>query len=1251
MIPGKQGSTTLHSITRNSLNALLLSIALLLAPIAYATNITSVISMLLLDSSELRAAYQWNGQTLASSAQPNVDAGSINTLTFDTSGLPQEVFENLQSIDISLIGECYQIGGETLDPTIYEWSIISTGSGQCKIKLIFTAIVNGQPTSNDLNINITMDPAAIPPPSIETLVSGADLSEGDAKVAGIFSISSIQKWTAPVAALRAGQPLTATAASAFPDSYTPSIYEFQAMHNGVALKGVMLSTRKLSDPRNINDFDMDARTTVRFVGTTPVLVGSGVVQGMPSSPDNTFAFLAVADGVSLPGPAIGDEFHIDGKNALNVLCADQRLAGFGKFSVKRTGTRIASSLVGFTNKDCSSSGGRFRGTAGVFSDFQVVNTHIGRVLRGRGTASPLHNGQITTVADMDESDPDYALYMLGVPERLSSLHAITPVDAGTAFKDNVFILDPFTLSKIAKIRGDSGTMIFSEPPEQLVGISIGDIIVGKSSARLRDGLLREVTQKGTLNGKFYLQTRQASLAQLFKSGGISLQRGLKLGDIEEEGVPVYANPAPLVAAASLGATRQQAALAPARPTNEQLSAAARAPYNDNSVSQARLDVLPFPSISFDHVFSDRDGNTNTTNDQIRTEGIFDLDAFITLKFKCGLLCTDPSFEMSFTFEEDFELSGHAFVTGFQQLDLKEVLKTKKFAPIWIGPVAITPKINLAVHMNGSTDTNMTWGIDQTFDATLGMKLANGVWSEISTQNDSIVAAPLPGYSPDSGTVDLRARASVEGIIKVMGIKVGGADAGIYTDVEAATPRDPLWEITAGLNSEAFVEVDLVVVTLEAGPWELFNLPFPITGGTAPNQPPRIDWIKVDGILVENGAVHSIPVGSEDYLAGLDGFYASAEQPIRIKVKAFDPEFSYACCNVELSSSKDGVLGLLDETNLSLNDNYVFPINLFSTGSHTMTVKVWEKNKAKSTAIIQTFTMQGRVDYAANSGCQNIEIERFSPSPIPSGYRGFITLKATISGYAVSCFPSGMEIEWMHHTADLGYSPAIETDIVPSYDGVTHAFLTSFYGDPVDITLAARFKNNSGVWKYSNDIRITLLTFVDFGNLSGSTGGGIFGASQAKLARSSTAPTQPPLLAPTNTSIRKLGLDNWAVGEAARFDNPFDDGPGGRYQTSLTNFYNEIRWIITDNNASVTVNAQGKAQIIPATSGWHRIMVALVNTNTGHSIRKSAVFYVAPGSGNTWRGYSQDNLLQDIEKTRIPVDNGEMISGAVSGANI
>ncbi|MEE9446668.1 MAG: hypothetical protein V3V09_01830 [Arenicellales bacterium] len=1221
-------------------------VALVLTQSVFAkVSLTPILSLLLFDDDALEAPYHWNGQAQASGAQPNVDEGSINTLSFDTSALPLTIFENLQSIDILLTGECYQIGGETLDPTLYEWSIVSTGSGQCKISLTFTAIVNNKIVTKALAIKIVMDETAAPAPSMASLVAGADISEGDANVSGIFALSAIQKWTAPAPALTNGRPSIPRAASVFPDSHTPSMYEFNAMHNGVALKGVMLTTRKISDPRNISNFDMNARTTVRFVQGTPVLVGSGVVQGMADNPDNTFAFIAVADGVNLPGPNVGAEFHLDGKNKLNVLCADQRLAGFGKFSVKRTGTRIASSLVGFTNKDCSGSGGRFKDTAGVFSDFQVINTHIGKIMRGRGTAHPLHNGRISTVEDMDENDPDYALYMLGVPERLSALHAITPVDVGTEFQNNAFILDPFTLSKIAKIRRNNGTIIFSEPPEQLQGISIGDIIVGKSSARLRHGLLREVTQKGMQNGKFFLQTRPAKLDQLFKEGGITLGRGLALGDIEEEGIPLYEfDPTPVVVGAAVGALREGVKV-PAL-SSAQLSAAARAPYDNNTVSQANLDVLPFPRINFDHVFIDKDNNDNTKNDQVRTEGFFDLDAFITLNFKChGFFCNNPNFELSFTFEEDFELSGFASGDHSSGLDLKEVLKTKKFAPIWIGVVAITPRISLAVHLNGTSDTTVEWGIDQHFDATLGVELDDGIWSEIANQNDEIIAAPLPDYTSDSGTVDLRARAALEGTVKVMGIKVGGADVGIYTDVEASTPRDPLWEITAGLNSEAFVELDLLVTTVEAGPWELFDIPFPIAGGEAPNQPPKINWIKVDGHLVENGAVHSVPEESEN-LVGLDGYFASEEIPLHIKVKAFDSEFGYDCCNVEVKSSKDGLIGLLDENDLSANENYIFPITSFSTGLHTITVKVWEKNKAKSTAIVETFTMRGRIDYFAETGCQDIAIEAPADGSNIGPFPAFFAFDVTISGYQQSCFPSGIEVEWMNHTAALGYSPAIITLDYPfaSYSG--------FYSSQTSTTIAARFKNHSGVWKYSNDLEINLFDLDAIEDFSGSFGGPSPSLAQSGL-RESNGEVQPPLLAPSAAST-KLGLDNWAVGDPVTFDNPFDDGVGGVYDTHYKVHYEEIRWIISDDNATITVNAQGKAQITPSKPGWHKIMVALVDTDTGESIRKSEVFYVAPSLDNTWQGYSQDDLLQRIEAHpggKIPVDNGEMMSGALTGTNI
>lgn len=1172
------------------------------------TNIAPIV-YLLMDEPQ---ALVWNKRSFALDNPPNLSVaeGSINTLTFYRTSLPLEIAQNLISIDIVLTGPCYQLGGETLDPDIFEWNIISTSDGQCSVTLNFQADINGNIQTRSTEIIVTMTEVDQLPASMNTLVAEADTTDGDAAVSGIFSISNIVKWSAPTAALSEGELQTSKAASVFPDSHTPSIYEFQAIHKGVAMEGVMLTTRKVSDPRNIANFDMNARTSVRFVQDIPVLVGSGVVDGATDSPDSTFAFIAVATGTDLPGPAVGKEFHLDGKNKLNVLCADQRLAGFGKFSVQRTGTRIASSLVGFTNKDCSGSGGRFKGTAGVFSDFQVIDTHIGRIMRGRGTAHPLHNGKITTVEDMDLNDPDYALYLLGVPERLSNLHAIQPLDNGTQLHSNVFVLDPFTLSKIARIRRENGTMIFSEPPAQLAGVSVGDILVGKPTTRLRDGLFRQVTAKGTTNGFVYLQTKPAVLEQLFSEGGFELNRKLTLGDIEQEITPQYIGAAG-VPALREGQTQDTRSVSPSA------FSAAREIFEDNIVSHATLDVLPFPNINLDHVFYDKDGNFNTKNDQFRTEGLFELDASITAKFRmegCGVLCTQPYVLLTFDFEEDFELSGHVFTDDLEFLAESAVIKSLKFDGFWAGIIKIKPQIDLKVHLTGTTDTDAEFGIDQHFYTTQGLELEDGTWTKIKEKDQGFAASPTPDYQPDDGTINLRARAALEGSAKLSGIRIGGVDVGIYTDLDAATPRDPLWEITAGINSEAYIEVNLLLTTIRGGPWELFDISLNgLTGGTAPELPITIDKILVDGITVENGAATL----NSNVLVNA-GFSASESDPLIFKVKANDPQVGADCCTVRLSSNIDGIIDTLDATENMDNGTYKFSVESLSAGTHTMTARVYKTGAHSSTAIEEDFTVKvtAQLPLIAGNHCDDIDLDFVGASgPVHTIEEGdFIRVNATLNGCLSDAIVKTVNFE--------GFPLVSLTGDTTSGQNVVQQSRT--FNDEGSYRLTAFIVDYNGNRTDSNVLTVIVdspqldLVFEE-PFLSYSTNGDFFTFGLSEQIQAALRDNiQPPLLAPGDAEPRKLGLDNWAVGEPGIFRNPAD----GYLKYELK------EWTITDPSAVITINANGHAKIVPATPGWHRISVILRHVDTLKEFKKSDVFYVAPNSDNTWRGYMQDDFDED-----------------------
>ena len=1233
-------------------------------------TITPIIGFLL-DDNYIDFPVSWNDQRVTKNQSMTAEEGSVNLVSIDYTQLPAAFSESPESISFDVSGACYQLFSGSSNQTVFEYNVVGTEPGICTLQMQIGGAT--QTLTEALAVVITAQP---PLNNMAKIIASADTSSGEAVVEGAFSFTNIQSWVAD-------NSLSSNPGAVFSDDNKPNMFEFTASYQGVPLKGVMLTTTRKLDSRNFSNLDVDSRTHVRFVDNQPALIGSGKVTGSAGN-TNTFAFIATGLDTTLPGPTPGKEFHVGGKNKLNALCVQDRIVGFSLFTNERTLSRISTSLVGFTDKDCTANNNRFEGTTGVYADFQSINTHIGTILRGRGTAHPLNAGKLNTVDDQDDNDPDYALYFLGLAERVSDAHQVVQLDADTVIRSNVFVFDPFAISKIAKIRRELGTMVFKEAPEILTGITVGDIIVGKPSARLRDGFLREVTAKGQQNGLFFLQTKPAKLDQFFAEGGFDLStRELTLEDLDEVVVPEYYGAGDSQTSSSTVTFGYQKTTTSYQSLKSQQRDAVAQKSSSGDDTKGFL-TLPLPKVSFDHVFIDQDNNFNTTNDQWRTEGRFELGASITAQFRCqGFVCSKPYFLLKFDFTEDFELSGHIFTDFNNSMNTKHTITSMKFGRIWIGPVSVRPQIDLNVILSGETDTDVEFGVDQFFTAELGIELEDGDWSTINNQSFGISASPTPDYQPNDGTADVTARAALEGSVKLSGIRVGAVDAGIYTDLKAATPRDPLWEVTAGLSSEAYIEIDLLLGTIRGGPFELFDIPFNIEGGEAPDFPPEISSIKVDGVETENG----VAVRKDDPdVEGItvNSFSASASNPLTIKVKVFDPDVGYDCCSVTLSDLTTGeVVGTRLADDVTNTNNYKFELTELTTGSHTMQVKVSAPGIHANDSPVETFTIAAVDVNALLSDCEAIDLKTaVGEENITITEGNSVLLRVRLSegclienGNEVSFYESPQGINSLnpfltvdtsdengksiaYASAYLDFSKVGTQEFVAKYTDRRGDRLTS---NPVVVKVESLFPQIIGDSGENtaefNDIQIPSNTTFDACSGGPCLNAGLIAgfaaqdyatqssstqaptkSAKAESSKAAAAPSQPSNISatPSNTEPHRLRADNWSTGETAYFKNPFP----------VLDDYS-VLWSIDDNQASVTTDVDGNGEITPATSGWYRVTVSYTHDTAPQANRryiKNRIFFVSPNTDKKWRGYEQETI--DDDATRL-----EMMSGMLGGSPI
>jgi hypothetical protein len=416
---------------------------------------------------------------------------------------------------------------------------------------------------------------------------------------------------------------------------------------------------------------------------------------------------------------------------------------------------------------------------------------------------------------------------------------VTPPPPDVVVRDQAKVLDPSTRTALEEFKAD-GTLVFTGA----VSAKTGDVMVSEPSPNAPNGLLRKVVSTQTVGGKTVVQTEQAKLGDVIKKGALKVQR--ELTEADSEGIT------PLVAG-SVVQTRG--------------TRAAGLTYN--------LNVVLF----------DKDGNTSTTNDQVKASGslnlkpVFDLE----LSLDCGFLCiydNDLDFKFAIGLEERAALKIIAKVAFSANKEIP--VFTQNFTPItfFIGPVpvVIKPRFTIKIKLDGSIGVDIDFEAVQKFTAVAGVKY-DSEWrniSEISNTFESTLA---------SASVNVNATAKVPLNAEFLLYGVVGPFIELTPKIgfDAVIPRDPVWKLFGGVEGKVGIHVDILGYTKDFSA-NLFDLTAQIAEST--NAAPTIKFLS--------------PNPNETL---------SSDVGHNFRVQVSDPEDgSQVCCEVTFTSSVDGALG-------------------------------------------------------------------------------------------------------------------------------------------------------------------------------------------------------------------------------------------------------------------------------------------------------------------------------------------------------
>ncbi len=231
------------------------------------------------------------------------------------------------------------------------------------------------------------------------------------------------------------------------------------------------------------------------------------------------------------------------------------------------------------------------------------------------------------------------------------------------------------------------------------------------------------------------------------------------------------------------------------------------------VSNSREDLF---SLEINAIFYDADGNTNTTDDQIRAVGTLNFTAEMLMnidinnwqleEFDIQLINT---FEKNLTFENNIEYNLQ------EELNLVEFHFPVLTIPIGLFfPVTIHPTISIDAYVDASLQAGISFGVTATETMTTGAMYENNTWSPISSYEKTL------GFNGPNGYGSIDVQAGLKPQLKTMIYTVVGPyivlDAYGKYDCSVEVSFDDLIiseEISYGLDLDAGLLIEILSHTI------------------------------------------------------------------------------------------------------------------------------------------------------------------------------------------------------------------------------------------------------------------------------------------------------------------------------------------------------------------------------------------------------------------------------------------------------
>jgi formylglycine-generating enzyme required for sulfatase activity len=370
----------------------------------------------------------------------------------------------------------------------------------------------------------------------------------------------------------------------------------------------------------------------------------------------------------------------------------------------------------------------------------------------------------------------------------------------TVYTPITTVLTETTTSELVSISEDQSRFTFAAETAELAQVDSGDIIISGISPLAPEGFLRRVVSEENQGSHVILVTEPANLEDAFESLSVSTTQELTLADLQEftqtPGVQLLRTP-------------------------------------------SLMDAGGFQFAMNNAVLYDLDGNLATTGDQVTANGLLS----ILPQFELRLRIENASlkeFYFSSTLNGSVEFTVSSQISATINSPSPKILpKPISLGVIPVGPLVLTPELDIVSGISGSVSAGISTTITNTTSFTAGAWILDGNTTNLSSFSNNFSCSPL------SFDVKLSFSAFIgpEISIKLYGIAGVYVQAAFSLTLDISPIADPWLTLSAGLEVAiglkasiplGFFEIDLIDVKIGAistPPWVIFSL-----YRTANNQP-------------------------------------------------------------------------------------------------------------------------------------------------------------------------------------------------------------------------------------------------------------------------------------------------------------------------------------------------------------------------------------------------------------------------------